>query len=284
MNPLDFYSDPGLQTAQQQSQQAGQAYQTATKNAATMPDLLKQALDKKFSENNPLIQQREAALKNYMTVSETAPQSVLPENTGGRIFSPLEQSGLIAGQRAGALAPITSLNDILGWQQGGIQNTIGEATRMYQALVQAAQIESQNKRQSYQDLLSLISGKAGQATSDRAFAEDVRQFNETIKIRREENAREGIKSTDKRTQQSTDEALSAMQEHINAAIQSKPDADVKALIWQWVHANEPYFGSQGVDSSKLWDVYKKTPSKPKSPQTTKQGGGGLVGGILNWFK
>lgn len=176
MNPIDYYNDPGLQTAQQASTQAGQAYQTAVKNAGTLPDMLYDTLNKKFTENNPLYAQRETALKNYMTVGETAPLDVLPENNQGMVFSPIEQAGMIAGKRADALAPITSLNELIGYQFGGIENIVDRTARMYDALAKAAQVEYENKRNSYRDLLELVGAKASQATTDRDFEENVRQF------------------------------------------------------------------------------------------------------------
>ena len=43
-----FYNDPGLMAAQQQSQQAGQAYSQAVRNSGTLPQMLEEALNKKF--------------------------------------------------------------------------------------------------------------------------------------------------------------------------------------------------------------------------------------------
>src|SRR3990167_287497 len=177
MQPIDYYNSPELAQASGTSQQAVSAYSQAETNAATLPDMLKEALDKKFSENNPLIQGREAALKDYMTVAETAPQSVLPENNQGMIFNPLEQAGMIAGRRAGAFAPITSYNTMIGWQQGGIQNIIEKVTKMYEAQARKAALAAEQARQKYQDILALIGDKSEQAKKDRTFQEQVRQFN-----------------------------------------------------------------------------------------------------------
>lgn len=176
-SPINLYNDPALMQAQGASQQASQAYSQAVTNSSTMPDMLKRVLDKKFSTNNPLYAEREDLYKNYMNENTAAPMSVLPENNDGMVFSPLAQSQMIEGRRAGALAPITSVNDILGWQIGGIQNTVGEATKMYETLAKAKQFEAERKRQAYEDLLALVESKVAQANSDRDFAENVRQFN-----------------------------------------------------------------------------------------------------------
>ena len=178
MDPLSFYNDPGLAGAQQQSQQAGQAYKTAVTNASTMPDLLKQALDKKFSENNPLIQERSGAAANYLNEFTNAPQAV---QQPGMIFNPQEQANLIQQRRSSALVPVMNANELLSWQQGGIQNTVGETTKMYQALVQSAAIEAENKRNSYMDLLDLISRKAQAAEQQRQFQQQQKSYDESIR-------------------------------------------------------------------------------------------------------
>lgn len=175
MDPLSYYNDPGLQQAQQQSQQAGTAYKTAVGNASTMPDLLKQALDKKFSENNPLIQERSTATANYLNEFTNAPQAV---QQPGMVFNPQEQANLIQQRRSSALIPVMNANELLSWQQGGISNTVGEATKMYEAVARAAGIELENKRQQYMDILNLISQKAQAAESNRNFSEGQRQFAE----------------------------------------------------------------------------------------------------------
>lgn len=177
IDPSSYYNDPGLQQAQQQSQQAAQGYSQAVTNAATLPDMLKSALDKKFSENNPLIQQRETATKNYLNEITNAPISVLPENNEGMVFSPLAQANMIQGRRSAAIAPITSLNDIIGWQQGGIHNTVDSAAKMYQTLAAAKAAEAEQARQKYTDLLALIAAKVDQSNKNREFTEGVRQFN-----------------------------------------------------------------------------------------------------------
>ena len=177
MDPINFYNDPSLLQAQGASQQAAQGYSQAVTNAATLPDMLKAALDKKFSEDNPLIQQRSGAAANYINEFTNAPLTVLPENNQGMVFNPQAQANLIQGRRTSALIPMLNANELLSWQQGGIQNTVDSSTKMYQALAQSKAMEAEQARQKYTDLLALISAKVEQANVDRKFTEDIRQFN-----------------------------------------------------------------------------------------------------------
>lgn len=191
INPLSYYDDPGLVSARQSADSAGGAYKTAVSNAGTMPDMLKSALDKQFSKDNPLIQQREGALKNYLTVAESAPTTVLPQNNNGMVFSPNQQAAIIAGLRAGAFAPITSANELLAWQQGGIGNAVDKASKMYEVLARVAQVEAENKRNSYQDLLGLADRKSQAAAQQQQFQENVRQFGLEFALKQEQARKSG---------------------------------------------------------------------------------------------
>jgi hypothetical protein len=171
---MSIYDSPELQQVKSEAGQAASAYSSAATAGLTLPDMLREALTKKFSTSNPLLQQREGAVKTYMTESAAAPLAVTPKSAGGQadvVYTPLEQASLIAGRRASALAPLTSLNAILGLTQSGMENIIGQTGTAYQAQVQALQNEAQLKRQAYTDLLSELSAKAEEAYKYAALAQ-----------------------------------------------------------------------------------------------------------------
>lgn len=174
---MDLYNDPALQAAQGASRQAMQGYSQAVHSAATLPKMLEDALNKKFSQDNPLNQQREEAAGNYINEFTNAPASVLPENNQGMVFNPIEQANMIRGRRTGALLPLLSANSLIGWQQKGIADTVGEAGDMWETMARQAQIDAEMKRQDYKDLLELISAKADEAFRQKEFEEKIRQFN-----------------------------------------------------------------------------------------------------------
>lgn len=172
---MDPYSDPAYVQAKQASDTAYQQYGTAQKNATTMPDLLKSALDKKFASNdNPINTQREAAYADYAGANNTGYQAVLPKNNQGMIFSPESQMEQIQGRRNSALQNILMYNRLAESGLGGINNTIDSATRMYTAQENAAKLKADMARQKVQDLFEEIAAK-----------EKIRQFNENLKLEKE---------------------------------------------------------------------------------------------------
>lgn len=176
MDNYNPYSDPAYVQAKQASDTAYQQYGTAAQNTLTMPDMLKKALDQKFaSQDNPLYKMQENTSKDYFNSLDTGYQDVLPENNNGMIFSPEAQQQQIQGKRNSLLALLSSVNQMIGGGFGGIENVIGEATKMYTAQEKAAQLKAETARQKVADLFEEISAK-----------EAIRQFNEELKLKQQE--------------------------------------------------------------------------------------------------
>ena len=184
--PDSLFDDPRLQQAQQTAQQTGQQAYQAEQAGITLPDKLREVLNKKFSMESPVIKQRESALQNYLVEAERAPQTVLPEQSGGVVFNPLEQGRQIELRRAAALAPLTSANALYGQQVGGLESIIGEASRAYQSSVVGLQQRAQLERQRYQDILSELSAQAENAFKEQQFQEQVRQFDLEYQLKRKQ--------------------------------------------------------------------------------------------------
>ena len=150
-------SEIDLESKRVASEQAQSQYGQMATRATTLPDILSEALNKKFGEANPLIQQRGTALENFLKAgtaynTESA-QRYLPTGEGADvIFSPTETRNLLSQQRAAASVPLFGLNTIIGASYGGIQNVVDSATRAYMAQVQAQQQQAEMARQSWQDL------------------------------------------------------------------------------------------------------------------------------------
>lgn len=171
--PTSFLDNPDLSRVRSEAASAASAYSEAAKTGLTLPDMLREALSKKFSTESPLLKQREGAVKTYMTESANAPLAVTPVSAGGTapvVYNPLEQASLIAGRRASALAPLTSLNALLALSQSGMENVIGETGRVYQGVVEGLKNEATIKRQSYTDLLDELSKTADEAYKYAALA------------------------------------------------------------------------------------------------------------------
>lgn len=170
-----MFDDPTLINARNEAQSATQAFNQSQAQGLTLPDQLREALNQKFSTNNPLIQEREGALKTYMNETTQAPLDYTHKSAGGNsdvIYSPLQQANLIQARRSSALAPITSLNTLLGIHTGGIQNIIDSTSRAQQAETTRLQGEATLKRQGYEDILTELAKKADEAYRQKQFEAD----------------------------------------------------------------------------------------------------------------
>lgn len=176
-----IYDDPNLQSARTAYEGAQRQATETEASAMSLPTMLKDALTKKFATpDNPLVAGRERALKDYLTVSESAPLDVTHKSAGGRadvVYTPLEQSSIIGAKRAGAVAPLSTANYLLGLAEGGISDTIDSASRAAGAEATRSQGRATLARQSYMDILNELAGKAEEAWKEKEFNEGVRQFN-----------------------------------------------------------------------------------------------------------
>lgn len=168
-----IYDNPNLQNAQTASSQATQAYNTAATDQITLADSLKEALNKKLGTGNPLIQQREGALTNFLNTSTQAPLDYTAKSAGGNsdvVYSPLQQANLIQGRRSAALAPITTLNTLLGLETGGVGNIIDSVSRANQARVAGLQGNAQLAQQNYTNILDVLKAKADEQYKNASLA------------------------------------------------------------------------------------------------------------------
>lgn len=185
--PSTIYDNPQLQSARSAYEGAERQATQAESSSISLPTMLKEALNKKFSADNPLVQGRERALENYLTVNESAPLDVTHRSAGGRsdvVYSPLEQSSLIGARRAAATAPLSTANYLLGMAEGGIADVVDSTSRAGQAEVSRLKGNAQLKRQTYQDIFSEIAARAAEEQQrrdneyrERELEESIRQFN-----------------------------------------------------------------------------------------------------------
>jgi hypothetical protein len=170
--------DPLTQARDSYQQSAGQANE-AQAYGSTLPDMLKEALTKKFSTNNPLVADREGKLTNYMNSVTQAPLNVTSNTAGGNanvVYNPLQQANLIQQYRSAPLSALTTSNYLLGLNQGGIQNVIDATGRAYGAGTQRLLGEADIKHNIYNDLFNEAQQKAQQDMEERKFQEQIRQF------------------------------------------------------------------------------------------------------------
>lgn len=152
-----LYDSPELNTAQATASAAQGDYLNSATRDATLPDLLRKALNDKFTNNNPLMQDLNTARGNYLNTTTSAPLSVLPENNNGIIFNPAQQEDLINRRKTAALSPVMLLNDLLGIQTGGIQNVIDSTSRAAAAETMGKKGKADTAQNAFQNLLDLVS-------------------------------------------------------------------------------------------------------------------------------
>lgn len=162
MENSSLFNTPEVSAAKTTAQNSSATASRAAQSAATLPDMLRDTLTKKF-EGNPLYGQRETAVQNYLNTSTQAPIDYTHTSAGGNsdvIYNPMQQANLIQGRRANALSPITTLNSLLGLQVGGMDDIIDATSRGAQAQVAGMQTQAELDRQSYTDLIDLIGKQA----------------------------------------------------------------------------------------------------------------------------
>jgi hypothetical protein len=160
--------------ARQQTARAGQT----SASAVSLPNILKDSLNKLFAKDNPLFQQRESAIENFFTAREQRAQELRPENLGGVILQPSERRALIAQRRAQAVAPLTTINDLINLAIGGIGDITERAGTTFQAAAtrEATQAELLGQRAS--DALQLYQQR-----------ESERQFQQELALQQADSAR-----------------------------------------------------------------------------------------------
>lgn len=167
MNPTSsIYDNPQLQASRNAYEGAARKATAADASATTLPDMLKSALTAKFSQDNPLVQNRERALEGYMKGVTEAPLAVTAQSAGGNapvVYNPQQQANLIQARRAATTAPLTTANYLLGLAEGGIGDTIDATSRAAQAETKRLYGAADIARTSYKDILDELSMKADEA-------------------------------------------------------------------------------------------------------------------------
>src|SRR3990167_6929966 len=149
-------------------------------NAPNMLQGLKQSLTQIFAKGNPLLQQREGQLANYLSAGDRARADFLPKTTpqgpGERpvIYSPTELNALVEGRKAQALAPLLGTNQLITGMYGNVGDIIQGAGTGLQAQIEGARTQAANALNLYQQAIQ-------QEQFNRNFSENQRQFDVTQK-------------------------------------------------------------------------------------------------------
>lgn len=169
-----LFDDPALSAARNTAQTAATSASTEAMAGNTLADKLRSALNSKFTQDNPIIKDQEAARGDYLKMATQAPLNVTPRSAGGNadvIYNPLQQANLIQGYRAPGIARLATLNDLLGLATGGMENVIDATSRAHQGVIQQKQNEAQLARQAYTDLFGETQARLGEQQFNQKQAE-----------------------------------------------------------------------------------------------------------------
>ena len=128
--------DPDRDLAQ--SNVVGEAVGKAQTDLPVQLENLRSNLSQIYNKDNPLIQQREGLLSNYLSAGDRARNQLLPQNQGGTVFSPTELQAITSTNQGAALAPLASLNNLIMGQYGSLGNYLDVASRTAQARLAAS--------------------------------------------------------------------------------------------------------------------------------------------------
>jgi len=167
LNPEDLFS---------QAQQASERAATAQENLPGSLEQFRRNLNEVYNKDNPLIKARESQLQSYLTAGDTARRDLLPQYAGGTVFTPTELQAIVSGRQAAALAPLSSLNQQIVGQYGGLKDYVGLGRDVLQAQISAAQQRSTDLQNLYQFAQAKRQQDLENQIAQQKFAEDVRQF------------------------------------------------------------------------------------------------------------
>ena len=123
---------------------------SAVENLPGTLEQFRKNLNEVYNKDNPLIGARESQLQGYLTAGDKARAQYLPQNSGGTVFSPTELQAMVSGRQAAALAPLSSLNQLIMGQYGGLRDYVGVGRDILTAQSQAAQQRAQDLMNLYQ--------------------------------------------------------------------------------------------------------------------------------------
>src|SRR3990167_4187713 len=143
-----------------ESEQAAKQAVSYGQAGELLPSMLRDALAKKLTIDNPLIAQRGEALGNFMTAAEGSAAELLGIQQGEAPFSPTQLRSLQGQRESAALVPLSNINTMLSQVMGSIPDIVDSVKGAFQSGVIGAQGAAEIARTKFQDELNLILQKS----------------------------------------------------------------------------------------------------------------------------
>lgn len=170
----NYLNDPRLQQAQGNFQAASGQANASAQQDVSLPQMLKETLNAKFNDNNPLVAERNNAATAYLSSVPSSYNDVLPENNNGVILNPTQQAMMIQSKQNAYLSPLMSANSRLATQRGGLADVIQGVVQAHKSSTDALAQKAQLAHQSYKDILDELSTKAEEAFKLKSLTETMR--------------------------------------------------------------------------------------------------------------
>ena len=166
-------NQPSIDTYKQQAYEATNQAGDLQTSAPGLLSQLKQNLVGIFAKDNPLIQERNTALSNYMSAASQSRADVLPgamPTVEGRplTLSPTQQDAITTARMSSAFAPLAGWNEILKGMYGNIGDIVSGAGNIYGNAITGVQ----NRASSLIDLYKTAVDEARVAQGTGSFGSD----------------------------------------------------------------------------------------------------------------
>lgn len=236
----DYMTEMDQQTggARQAAEQAGQNLANVSGQAGSLPYKLRDALQKKLDYNQDIIGQQAQVEADY--IKAPAEARVKYQD----IWDPVKREALVAGARAQAWQPYSTLTGVLDQRMGQVSDIVGQGVAGWQDVVNQANLAYQAARQNYADLMNQYQFAVGQDQFDQQMAET--------------RARGSGGGTS--AQEKADAATLAAWEQVRANAEAAANESGNPLeyeIWRQINMNQGGFDLAGADVNRLWALHQQ---------------------------
>ena len=139
------------------------------KTAASLPQQLKDAIMKKFNDNQDLITSKNQALQDYYT----APSQARVDYSN--ILDPTQREALVANAREIAATKARSLTDLLTQRGANINDIVGNVSNLFGGETNAAQLVAQGAQSAFSNALGVANLQTGLASTIESNAQTKKQ-------------------------------------------------------------------------------------------------------------
>jgi hypothetical protein len=139
-------------------------YATAVESAPSLLQQLQKNLTTLFTTDNPILEERNTSLADYLSAGANARSDILTGNLptvegSALTLSPTQQNAIVSGRKAAALAKLIGLNQAVTGIYGNMSSTVENTGDLYQSLLAGEKTKAELAQQTYKDAFSELTQK-----------------------------------------------------------------------------------------------------------------------------